>query len=196
MGIQTTPELGVEVPVGTKYLDLYERASAACSTINLLEDYGLEVDTPSDEDKHVASTLAHAYAESPEKASKTVTHKRASEMTPASLLLVKNVLDEFGHVVVESSVRIRNVVTNKLMLETENPDPRIRLRALEMLGKISDVGLFSEKSEVTVTHQSSEELKETLRKKLSKMVTDEEFASAEDAEIIDVGKELGLNDDQ
>ena len=44
------------------------------------------------------------------------------------------------------SAHISGMVTNKLVLESENPDPRIRMRALELLGKISDVGLFSEKS--------------------------------------------------
>jgi hypothetical protein len=87
------------------------------------------------------------------------------------------------------------LVTNKLIEETENPDPRIRIRALELLGKITDVGLFSEKSEVTVTHQTSDDLKEKLREKLSRLVNPD---TVEDAimiggEIIDVDKELGLD---
>jgi hypothetical protein len=41
---------------------------------------------------------------------------------------------------------------------------------LELLGKISDVGLFAEKTEVTVTHQSTEDLRNKLRGKLEKLV--------------------------
>ena len=59
---------------------------------------------------------------------------------------------------------------NKLLLESENPDPRIRLRAIELLGKISDVSLFAEKTEVTVTHQTTDELRAILRQKLEKIV--------------------------
>ena len=96
-------------------------------------------------------------------------------------------------------MHIRHLVTNKLLLETENPDPRIRLRALENLGKISDVGLFAEKTEVTVTHQTTDELRQQLRQKLEKIVRpveDIEEAVILDGEPLDVDKELGEFDDE
>ena len=83
------------------------------------------------------------------------------------------------------------MVTNKLVLESENPDPRIRMRALELLGKISDVGLFSEKSEVTITHQSTDDLREKLKGKLEKLVAGE---VVEEAVVVDVDEELGIED--
>ena len=91
-----------------------------------------------------------------------------------------------------------HTVTNKLILETENPDAKIRIRALELLGKISDVGLFSEKSEVTITHQSTDDLKAKLRKKLEKLAEPED--KIEDAVVIEgesfnVDDELGIKDD-
>jgi hypothetical protein len=76
------------------------------------------------------------------------------------------------------------------------------MRALELLGKISDVGLFSEKSEVTITHQSTEDLREKLRSKLEKLVNPVEIDEAvviehEDLEEIDLDEELGsLSDDE
>ena len=61
-------------------------------------------------------------------------------------------LTEYDKQVVSDSVQMRNYITNRL-LETSNcGETRFELRALELLGKISDVGLFSEKTEVTVTH--------------------------------------------
>ena len=88
----------------------------------------------------------------------------------------------------------RSSKARMLIEETENPDPRIRIRALELLGKISDVGLFAEKSEVTVTHQTTDDLKDTLREKLSRLVNPEvEDAVVLDAGAIDVDKELGLD---
>ena len=120
-----------------------------------------------------------------------MTTKKAATLTPASLLLTDNILREFGQSVVESSLHIRHLVTNKLVLESENPDPRIRMRALELLGKISDVGLFSEKSEVTITHQSTDDLREKLKGKLEKLVAGE---VVEAPVIVDVKEELGLED--
>jgi hypothetical protein len=90
-------------------------------------------------------------------------------------------------------------VTNKLIDETENPDPRVRIRALELLGKISDVGLFAEKSEVTITHQSTDDLRARLREKLQKLNTPEENiqdAVVIDGEVLDVDAELGLETEE
>jgi hypothetical protein len=109
-------------------------------------------------------------------------------------VLADNVLQEFGRSVVENSMQIRHLVTNKLLLETDNPDPRVRIRALELLGKISDVGLFAEKSEVTVTHQSTDDLRERLRMKLTKLVNPED-AVVIDGKSIDVDEELGLKEE-
>jgi hypothetical protein len=63
------------------------------------------------------------------------------------------------------------------------------MRALELLGKISDVGLFSEKSEITVTHQSTDDLRARLKGKLEKLIEGEVI---EDVTAIDLDEELGL----
>jgi hypothetical protein len=70
---------------------------------------------------------------------------------------------------------------------------------LELLGKISDVGLFAEKSEVTITHQTTDDIKERLRGKLAKLVNPElelEDAAVLDASTIDIDVELGTFDDE
>ena len=87
------------------------------------------------------------------------------------------------------------LVTNKLILESDNADPRVRIRALELLGKITDVGLFTEKTEITVTHQSTEELRKSLREKFNKIMNPEPETPNEievGGEIIDVDAELNL----
>ena len=155
------PELGIPIPADTPWVDLKEREQYACNTAQKLSEHGLETDQTK-EDKEVAAKLVISYASDPEKTSKKVTEKKVATLTPASLLMTNSILQEFGQSVVDSAVQIRHMVTNKLVLETDNPDPRVRIRALELLGKISDVGLFAEKSEVTITHQSTEELKNKL----------------------------------
>lgn len=185
MTIHITPEIGAPFYDDVPYADLRARAEAACNTIDLLVEHGLDIEV-TEEDKEIAATLATAYAKDPETTSKKVTNKRVGQLRPASLVLVGNILDEFGQSVVESANHIRHLVTNKLLLETENPDPRIRLRALELLGKISDVSLFAEKTEVTVTHKSTEELRNVLRSKLTRLVNPDE-------EVIDVDLE-SVND--
>jgi len=200
MTIKVKPELGVPVPAKKTRMNAEKRIAAAAATAEELEQYGLELD-PQKEDRDVAAKIAVAYADDPEKTSKTITETKAATLTPASLVLTNNILKEFGQSVVQSATHVRHLVTNKLLLETENPDAKVRLRALELLGKISDVGLFAEKTEVTVTHQTSDELKQKLRQKLEKLVNPPQEA-AEDAEIveingeaIDVDAEMGLTDE-
>jgi len=58
------------------------------------------------------------------------------------------------------------------------------------------VGLFAEKSEITITHQSTDDLRDKLRSKLAKLVNPEEYEPDViilDGEIVDIDSELGLN---
>lgn len=194
MTIAITPDTGVPITPEVKTVDLHERAQAAAATADLLEEHGLDT-TPNAEDQDVAAGLSQAYASDPEKTSKVVNNKRAATITPASMQLTRNILDEFSHAVVSNATEIRRLVTNKLILESDNADPRIRIRALELLGKITDVGLFTEKSEVTITHQSTEELRKKLREKFRKIMQPDEDTPSEvevEGEVINVDEELGL----
>jgi len=67
---------------------------------------------------------------------------------------------------------------------------------LELLGKIADVGLFAERTEVTITHQSTDDLKDKLRSKLARLVEPVEDAVVVDTDAIDLDKEFGLKDDE
>ena len=198
MSILVEPELGVAIPEELPPMDLKKRTDAAAETAKELADHGVSLE-PTKEDEDIAARLVTAYADDPENTSKKVTTKRAASLTPASLVLTNNILQEFGHSVVESALQVRHLVTNKLIDETENPDPRVRIRALELLGKISDVGLFAEKSEVTITHQSTDDLRAKLREKLQKLNTSEEDiqdAVVIDGEVLDVDAELGLETEE
>jgi hypothetical protein len=197
MTMNAIPELGVPLEDEVKHIPLPERADALGKTVDELEKHGADLE-PDEVDKEVAATLATAYAQDPDKTSKKVTNKRAAALTPASVRLTSNIIDEFNHSVVESAKQLRNLVTNKLIIESENPDPRVRMRALELLGKISDVGLFTEKSEVTITHQTTDDIKEKLRGKLAKLVNPQpevEDATVIEAQLLDTAEEFGFDDD-
>ena len=196
MAIHIEPEKGVAMRPETKLKDLAVKASAASETAKHLHENGLEI-KPNKEDKDVAAALAVAYADNPDKTSKAATPNRVANLTPATLVTTDRILKDFGHSVVKSATQVRHLVTNKLIEETENPDPRVRIRALELLGKISDVGLFAEKSEVTITHQTTDDLKDRLREKLTRLVNPEpvEEAIVIDGTPIDVDKELGIDDE-
>lgn len=197
MSIDLTADTGVPITPETSRIDLRDRVAAAAATIDLLVDHGLDFD-PTDEDLEVANQLAASFAADPIDTSKQVTSARAAQLSPATLLITKQILDQYGHAVVEHAVHVRHLVTNKLIIETENPDPRIRIRALELLGKITDVGLFTERSEVLVTHQSTDDLKKKLKEKLLQARAavspgaKEAFNTLDSSDVRELQAELGI----
>jgi hypothetical protein len=86
------------------------------------------------------------------------------------VVYLQSLLSEYDTVIVKSAQQMRTYVTNKLIIDSANPDPRIRLKSLEMLGKISDVGLFTDKTEITMRHRPTEELEQMLRERLTKVL--------------------------
>lgn len=190
------PELGIEITPDMAYVDLRERAEAACRSMELLQDHGLEIPPETSEDKEIAASLTSAYAVNPQTTSQKANNVNTSALTPASLQNIRSYLDEYGRAVVNHAIELRHTVTNRLIEESQNPDPRIRIRALELLGKVSDVGLFTDRTEVTITHQTTDELRLKLRAKLQRLVNPPVIQDVEVVlgnDIIDVDAELGLN---
>jgi hypothetical protein len=195
--IQVEPDLSIPFPEDNPTLaNFRERAEAACKTADLLE---LDIE-PTEEDLQVAETVAYAVAQDEDQVNKKLNSKKASQLKPATYYQVNSILKEFSTKVVENATQIRLLVTNKLLLESENEDPKIRIRALELLGKITDVGLFTEKSEVTINHRSNQELMDSLRAKIHKLMAPPEAEDVKtikvNGETVDLDAELGIVDEE
>jgi hypothetical protein len=65
---------------------------------------------------------------------------------------------------------VRSAITNKLMELANCGDPRFELKALELLGKHSDIALFTERSEVTVTYKNSSDLEEAIKERVKRLL--------------------------
>jgi hypothetical protein len=200
------PEADFAVPMpakSTPIQDFNEKTEAACRTIEALNlDTSLDANQNPDPDfagkarkDAEEALLALAGAMDPVKASQSLA---AKNYQPETYIKVKGLLDEYSVRVVDNALQLRLLVTNKLIMQADNPDPKVQLRALELLGKITDVGLFTEKSEVTITHRSTNDLVNNLRSKIQKLMYP--MDNVQDAEVvevngkaIDVDKELGLD---
>lgn len=192
MSDKIQPELGVEVYDDDPDSDIRVRLNAVRNTVKKLEEKGLNVE-PTKEDRDVAAKITMAYADNPEKTSKKVTNTRLQAMTPAAVKMTNELLDGYGQYVVASASQVRSIVINKLLVETENPDARIRLRALELLGKTSDAAVFTDKTEVKHTYSSSEELTGMIRAKMEKIINPGGSPVVMDGVAIDVDAELGIS---
>jgi hypothetical protein len=81
----------------------------------------------------------------------------------------------------------RAAITNKLMELANCGDPRFELKALEMLGKHSDIGLFTERSEITINYKNPEDLESAIKERIKRLL------NADVTDVTPIGADL---DDQ
>ena len=113
---------------------------------------------------------------------------------------LNNLLDKYNNQVVEDVVKMRTYVKTRLIEESDPtmPDSKAsdRLKALDSLGKLSDMGMFKDTIEVNVNTKSTAELKQELVKRLSRYmgaaeVVETQTKQQRKAMVIDLDKALG-----
>jgi len=189
MPVVATPEVGIPLPFDTtpeEIDDFRQKAHALFETVKDLIEQGAEIEvTP--EDKAQSHQIATSGKFPP-----------AKHLTPGTILNLEAILTEWDQEVLDVSRRLRNYVTNKLIVESVDPDPRQRMKALENLGKIAGVGLFSERIDINITHRTVKDIEIDLMKTLEMYggvtdITPKEETPKSIAEI-DVDAELGADE--
>jgi uncharacterized protein YjgD (DUF1641 family) len=195
--ILVTPELDVPVPfslTAEEAKDLHARAQAAFNTVEFLTANGMQPPAITSADRKEAR---EQFFESPHK---------APELSSAAAIILKGMLDEYDVEVVRNAAQVRNYVKMRLLMLTGSDKESTQLKALELLGKMSDVGAFAERLEVSVTHRTTEELQAELATKLSSYMddiidvesrqlqpTEERYLNGAPAvQVIDLDEELGM----
>ena len=190
MPIVATPELGIPFPFDTtpeEIEDFRDKAHAYFLTVQELISRGAQVDI-TDEDKRQSHQIMADGKMPP-----------AKVVTSGALINLEAVLSEWDHEVLDATRKLRNYVTNKLIMESTDPDPKQRMRALENLGKLSNVGLFAERVDVNVTHRTVTDIETELRKTLELYGGDVVDVVAKDKGHLpsigdmDLDEELGLS---
>ena len=157
MPILATPEVGIPLPFDTtpeEIDDFRQKAHALFETVQELITQGADVEvTPEDKAKSHEIFAAQKFPP-------------AKNLTPGTILNLEAILNEWDQEVLDVSRRLRNYVTNKLIVESVDPDPRQRMKALENLGKIAGVGLFSERIDINITHRTVQDIETDLMKTL------------------------------
>lgn len=199
MTIIATPEKLFPIPTNfepEEIPDLLNRAQAAFNTAEFLVANGWDPD-PNIYRKQLergAREAVKQFSGSPD------AKRRPFNVETARWL--KGLIDKYQNDVIEDTIKLKTYVTTRLI---EESDPTAlgekagdRLRALESLGRLSQLGMFADKLEVSVNTKSTDELKQELMKKLSRYMGDvEEVKEVENkkkkAVVIDLDEELGRN---
>jgi hypothetical protein len=157
MPIVATPEVGIPFPFDTtpeELNDFRDKAHALFETVQELIAQGAEVEI-TDEDKRQSHAIFSSQKIPPVK-----------QLTPGTIINLEAILNEWDHEVLDVHRRLRNYVTNKMIMESVDPDPRQRMKALENLGKVAGVGLFSDRIDINVTHRTVKDIETDLARTL------------------------------
>ena len=144
------------------------KVKIATKTAQLLSEAGAQIPISSAEKKEAAEIFKQFT--NPEVETKPTAAVNKALQVPATVQHLYAMLSDYDHQVVDEAVQLRRFVTNKLIEDAGLSDPRHRLKALELLGKISDVGLFSEKTEITVKNLSQTDLEAEIKAKMYKIL--------------------------
>jgi hypothetical protein len=100
--------------------------------------------------------------------------------TPEAVRHITGMLTAYDWEFIEQAKELRGYTVAKLVEETNNANPNIRLKALGLLGKVTEVGLFTDKIEVKKTDMTEDEIDKRLKEKLAK------FMDVSDADVTDI----------
>lgn len=95
----------------------------------------------------------------------------------ATALGAKAFLQQYGQALAFDVNEVRAAVTNKLMEIANCGETKFELKALELLGKHSDISLFSQRSEININYNSPESLEEAIKERVKRLL---------DADVVDV----------
>jgi len=162
--IQPTPDKPLPFDLSDEQPKTHaDSVAIAANTVNLLEELGGSLDFDA-KDFQAAAALATGKT-------KPTIPTTVQKTGVAKVLAVA--VKEYDFQVFADVQQARNFVTNKLMMMADCGDPKLELKALELLGKHSDIGLFTERSEITVHHTTSSSLEASIKERVKRLMNAE-----------------------
>ena len=168
-------EFHPEVVDATEEILSFEKADTATTidakvkTAQWLKD--LELDDEEVETKADAEAARKSFASIVTGQSVATTQQAlANVKAPAAVQHLVGMLTAYDWAFVEQAKELRGYAVAQILEEVKHPDARIRLKALDMLGKVTEVALFTERVEVKKTQMSDVELETRIKEKLNRFM--------------------------
>lgn len=189
--LNITPDADHPIP---KNLDeevadtLQGNARVAANTATLMFELGMPFEMTEEDEKAAAKLFSQFDAK--KKKGQDNSNVNPPELYQGNVALkLGALLNEYDQRIILDATQARTYIMNRLLELSSCGEVRSELRALELMGKMGDIGAFTEKSEVTITHRSSGDLKVVLQEKLQKLLT----AEIEDVTPKKIAAELGVD---
>ena len=139
---------------------LLDEIAVAGNTAELLVDLGAPLNV-SEKDAAKEKELLNAVASA---------KKPANLKTPSTAFAAAAFLRTYGQQLAMDAASARAAITNKLMEIANCGDARYELKALELLGKHSDIGIFTERSEITVNYKDPDDLEKAIKDRVKRLL--------------------------
>ena len=165
-----------------------ENARVAASTATLLSELGMPFEMTEEDEKKAQSLFRSV--DTTKKGKRDESHNPPALYDAPVAIRLQALLSEYDKAIVADAAQARTYITNRLLDISACGDTKHELRALELLGKMSDIGAFTEKSEITITHKTSDDLRKAIEDKLKRLL----LVNTADAEDVKpkTEEELGL----
>jgi hypothetical protein len=156
----------------------FEELAVAGNTAELQKALGADFDVMSADDKRQQAELLRQSVKNQD--------SRPLQSFPVAYAAA-SFLREYGSRLALDVTATRSAITNKLMELANCGDPKYELRALELLGKHSDIGLFTERSEITINYKDPEALENAIKERVKRLLN---------ADLVDVTPVYATIDDE
>ena len=167
--VKVTPSDEHPIPYDTsddKPKTLLEEIAIAGNTAELMVEMGAPLELDPDTEKEAKRLVD------------TVTKRETKNLNQVSTAFgAAAFLREYGQQLAVDVNQVRAALTFKLMELANYGDPKVELKAIELLGKHSDIGLFTSKSEITINYKNPEELENAIKERVKRLLN---------ADVIDV----------
>jgi hypothetical protein len=155
---------------------LLDEIAVAGSTAELQVEMGAPLELPNKADQEKLANLIKDAKRNPAGKGNGNTLSPALTQTNTAYATA-SFLRNYGQMLAFDAAQARAAITHKLMEIADCGDIKHELRALELLGKHSDIGLFTERSEITINHKTPESLENAIKERIKRLLN---------ADIIDV----------
>jgi len=159
--VEPTDEHPVPFSLDEEELPTYmDEVVIAANTAELIESLGapLEVDEKTIEREKVLI-----------KSALKGKNREALKSLPVALA-ASSFVREYGHNLAHDITEVRAALTNKLLEIANCGDTKFELRALELLGKHSDISLFTERSEININYNSPDALEAAIKERVKRLL--------------------------
>jgi hypothetical protein len=147
-----------------------EMLSAQVATEQWLSELGVDDDDVV-ADQHQTEAARKAFSTLTTTADTTEQKASLAELkTPPAVRHLTGMLAAYDWQFIEMAQQLRGYTVAKIVEETKSTNANIRLKALIALGKVTEVGLFTEQIEVKKVEMSDAEVEQRIKDKLAKFM--------------------------